>query len=113
MASSLYGKLGINKQDFRQTIKYKAFVESVRSVLMSDPAGEIVSITGEQSYLFRGDLTGLFLSLGIPFDHHFMVMRVNEFTSRHELDETVTAIFKPSASRISMLENLYSQSLGK
>lgn len=113
MVSSLYGSLDIDKNDFRQTIQYKAFIESMRSVLMSDPAGEIVSITGEQSYLHRGDLTGLFLELGIPKKHHFAVMRANEFTSRHELDSTVTAIFVPSATKINLIENLYSQSLGK
>lgn len=113
MASSLAGLLSLSSTRFRETLKYKSFIESLRGVLLRDPATSAIMVPKELTYLYRGDLTGLLLELKIPKTEHYIVMRVNQLTSIHQVDSTLSVIYRPDSTTINRFEQLYKQSLGK
>lgn len=113
MANSLTGILGYAPRDFTQTTRYRANVDSLRTYFKEHPKSEIVTVTPEEAYLFRGDLTGLLLSKGFPLEDHYLIMRVNDLTSIHSVDASLTTLLIPAADVINQFKSVYLQGIKK
>lgn len=87
------------------------FIESYLTVLRTRPDTRQVTLTAEQVYLFRHDLTSFLLEQGIPLENHFIVMRVNNFTTAADLTEDLLVMKVPDSGYISQLKTLYRTTL--
>jgi len=54
----------------------------------------------DEAYQWRGDFFGLLSKKGVARQYHWLVMRLNQYTSPNEFIETIPAILVPNFSVI-------------
>lgn len=87
------------------------FIESYLTVLRERSDTQTITLTAEQVYLYRHDLTSFLLLQKIPLENHFIVMRVNNFTTAADLTEELLVMLVPDSGFISQLKTLYRTTL--
>lgn len=97
--------------DFTLTQDYRTYVESLLLYFRNSDTTRAVLVTPETGYLYRFDLTQFLLANSVPLEDHYLVMRVNGFTSIHDIDETTNQILVPDASLIARFKQIYRTSL--
>lgn len=97
---------------FRET-SFRAFVESMRNYLRNHTQTAHTTIPPELAYKHRGNLRGLLLKLGISVSDHYIVMRVNDISSPHDVDESLTSLYIPQGTLMGQIREIYLQSRSK
>lgn len=110
MVNSLTGALGKPVRAFTLSDKYRGAVESLRLYFQSHPTTQVVSLTGEQQHLYRGDLMGLLDNLGARREDHYLIMRTNDLTSMHDVDDYLTTLYLPAMQVIDNFKKMFEQS---
>ena len=82
-------------------------IESHFPRLLSDGYVVTHGIDKQQGVVYEGDFFGLLRNLGIPDFAHYVIMRLNGFTSPMEFKRTTTTIMVPNLSEIEMIKSVY------
>lgn len=113
MTTSLSGFLDQPVSDYTLTLPYKAHIDSVRVLLKANPSTQRIDIAPELGNVYRGNLTGLLLELGVRREDHFIIMAVNDIASIHDVDAEIGSLYIPSTQAMEQMKNIYRQSLDK
>lgn len=97
--------------DFTLTDDYRTFVESLLGYFRSSSTTSVLVVTPETGYLYRFDFTQFLLQNSVPVEDHYLVMRVNGYTSIHQLDETINQILVPSMAMVARFKQIYRTSI--
>ncbi|MNE57549.1 hypothetical protein D3C80_1525200 [compost metagenome] len=96
---------------FTLTQDYKTYVDSLIMYFRNSETTRQVLVPPETGYLYRFDLTQFLLANNVPLEDHYLVMRVNGFTSVHQIDETINNILVPDQALIARFKQIYRTSL--
>lgn len=73
----------------------------------------VLGLEPHDTYKYEGDLNGLLRKLGIPNQYHWLVMRMNDFNTVTEIDNTTTSLLYPSTQLINEIRIRYMTTLKK
>lgn len=96
---------------FTLTQDYKTYMESLLNYFRASDSTRQVPVPPEVGYLYRFDLTQFLLANNVPLEDHYLVMRVNGFTSIHQIDETIHQILVPDMALVARFKQIYRTSL--
>lgn len=70
---------------------------------------ETVPIIIEPAYAYKyeGDLFGLLSAYNIPFEMHWIIMRINKMTAPTQTDDLLTNLLIPNKTVIERIKNVY------
>lgn len=111
MVSSLKDFTVTPPSSYMLTPKYRQFIESMLPVLATTTEPRILPLTASQGSIDKGDLTGFLLDNGCPLELHYVIMRMNNMTSVHDLDETYRYLMLPDPNLLGILNSIYENSL--
>lgn len=90
---------------------FRRVLEDHLSWLIQDPNTRILPLEAHNAVRFSGDFYGLLaIVYGIPYEHHYIVMRMSGLYGSHELNENMRAIRVPSPTVIQQLLSVYKSS---
>lgn len=96
---------------FTLTQDYKTYIDSLIIYFRESETTRQVIVSPETGYLYRFDLTQFLLANGVPLEDHYLVMRVNGFSSIHQIDETINHILVPDMALVARFKQIYRTSL--
>lgn len=96
---------------YMRTERFKSYVESVLTVLLSPSSVQALPIEPTDGWTNRSDLAGFLLDKNIPVSMHYTIMRMNGFTSMTDFNETVSVLYLPNENVFSELMTIYTGSL--
>lgn len=67
----------------------------------------ILNIEPKIAYKYEGDLFGLLFYYSVPFEYHWIVMRVNDMTNPNQSKSTLSMLYVPNRAIIERLKNVY------
>lgn len=70
---------------------------------LRDNFSQVKMISPDQSYQWRGDMFGLLDVLGYARQYHWLIMRLNQFTSPLQFHENVLAILVPDTDEVNRI----------
>lgn len=70
-------------------------IDDHMTVLRSDSGTSMLNVAPQEVIKFRGDLYGLFTSLGIKPQYHYCVRRMNQLPSAFHVPEDLAYLFVP------------------
>lgn len=82
---------------------YYVLLESHVHALREHPDGEVTMVTLQQAAKYRGDFSGLLDSLGIDKKYHYLVTRVNGWTSSIDYDGLTPTVLVPPLSVVAQI----------
>lgn len=89
------------------TNEIKALLESHVEFLKNHRETRIVQVAPHLIYKYEGDFYGLLLTLKIPPEYHWIIMRMNDYTSPTELSENKMAFLQPGFNVIDQIINMH------
>lgn len=107
MTSSLNSLMPSAPALYTLTDEYKAYIESIVPILKTTGTIKNIVIPPESGYLYRFDLTSFLLDNSVPLEDHYLVMRMNELTSIHQIDENLNALIVPDQQLLNRLKQVY------
>ena len=111
MGASLNSRQATSPAAYTLTSEYKTYIESLRQFLRTHESTRRISISPEVGNLHKFDLTSFLLTQAVPLEDHYMIMRMNNMTSRHEFDEYVLQLLVPDQLLVSQLKQAYRSKL--
>lgn len=87
----------------------KAFRDVLEDHLtwLRDYHSSIMIIQPDEAYQWRGDLFGLLAAKGVPRHLHWLIMRLNRWTSPTHTDENTLAVLKPNPTVVEQILQSY------
>lgn len=82
-------------------------IESHLQWLLSRADNRLLTVDNGEAYKYEGDLSGLLLQHGIPVQYHWIVMRMNGFTSYSQYRVDKTQLILPDEGVIQELRAAY------
>ncbi len=70
-----------------------------------------VAVTPNQADVYSFDLAGLLIALNVPLRVHWLVMRMNDYTSFCENDNTLTSLLLPDLATFDQLSQVQQATL--
>lgn len=71
--------------------------------LLRDRYSTIVIVSPGDAWQWRNDLFGFLASRNEPRHMHWVIMRLNQWTSKTQFDENISAILKPDYTKIEQI----------
>lgn len=84
--------------DVYYTPEFRDVLEDHMDYLRKHPATSTFLIKPELAYQWRGDLFGLLLKLNKPTYLHWVIMRMNNYTSPLQFKQDTLILMEPSAA---------------
>lgn len=97
--------------EFMRTDKFKTYIDSMIPMLINTGTSTQLVVDPSQGSIDAFDLTGYLLDNNIQLRYHYIVMRMNDMTSVHELDENTGVLLLPNMAVLEELIRVYSSSL--
>lgn len=98
------GSSDFYKPDFRNTI------EAHLPYLKASRSSYRLSVTGSQAVVYQGDLYGLLNEMRIPLYCHWVVMRLNDFMSPSDFDDSYPTLLIPSEQELESMRQSWNAS---
>lgn len=92
---------------FYYSREVRTLLESHVQFLIRHPDTSIFQITPNLAYKYEGDLYGLLATLKVPMHYHWIIMRMNGFTSPTEMPENKIAFLQPSFAVVEQIINIH------
>ncbi len=86
---------------------FRQCVETYLPNLKSSPDIRFLDITETKAYQFEGDLRGLLISEGVPVEHIWIIMRMNDYRSYSEYDGKQYVLLLPPTNMINDIVQRY------
>ena len=96
-----------SSNDWAQSVDFENFLESHLTYIVNNHITDLREITEDFSVVYKGDFYGLMNACSIPIDMHYILMRVNGFTSSADYDGTPFVLRIPSLNEITILRNVF------
>jgi hypothetical protein len=93
--------------------EFKQMIEDHLPYLKNHSSTATAALDPMLSYKYMGDLTGLLYHLNIPSHLHFVILRLNDYSSYTDFKGTETSILLIEQSVISNLANTLKTRLSK
>lgn len=107
MGKMLHDTMASVGSEFTYTESYRTYIESHLNYLRSqDEAFEVLLDKG-QVYKHLNDFSSLFLEMGIPYEDHYVMLRMNGFTSITELTMDVEVLKVIPGQALATLKQLF------
>jgi len=87
--------------------RFRVILEDHMTFFREHPQTALRQIKFHDAFKFEGDLSGLLYELNIPIELHWLVMRINKFTSPVQNDETLKSILVPERSVVERLRSVF------
>lgn len=87
--------------------KFMLILERHLPILKSNAIGQLVE--PELAMKYKHDFMGLCIVLDIPFDHHWIVMRMNNMRTNMEFDGKLKTILIPEINTLNKIVSMHSQ----
>lgn len=71
--------------------------------LHNHPQTKIMVVDPDEAYQWRGDLYGMLQARGEPRQYHWLIMRLNGYTSPKQFTEDTVSLLKPSYPVVEMI----------
>jgi hypothetical protein len=97
--------------DFTLTDDYRTFCESLLKYFRESSGTTSLLITPEIGRLYRFDFTQFLLAQNVPAEDHYLVMRINGYSSIHQIDESINQILSPNMAMVARFKQIYRTSL--
>lgn len=88
---------------------FRIMIEDHLLILRNMSTNTVYEIRQDQMadlYRFEGDFQGFLTELGFQAKYHFVIMRINGYSSRFDLKETLTRLILPDWAYIDKLAQL-------
>lgn len=92
---------------FYYSREIKNMLESHVEFLKAHPETRIVPVAPNITYKYEGDFYGLLTTLKIPMQYHWIILRMNDFSSPTEMSENKIAFIQPSFNVVDQIINMY------
>lgn len=92
---------------FYYTREIKTLLESHLDFLIKSDQSTVFQLTPNIAYKYEGDLYGLLTTIKIPLQYHWLIMRMNGYSSPHELPGNKLGILQPNYSMVDQIINMY------
>ena len=79
---------------------FRATLESHMGFLRSSDKTRTVSVVPQKADVYNGDLFGYLGEVGIPYQYHWIIMRVNAFTSPYDFGSETYTLLVPDQKEI-------------
>ncbi len=89
---------------------FKVVLESHLTFFRNHTSTQTLPVTENEAYRFEGDLYGLLHSFNIPTQYHYLIMRMNDFTSPHDATDSIKSLRIPSDTLVENIRQLYQTS---
>lgn len=86
---------------------FRNMLEDHMTFLREHPETIVIEVTPMQAHRYEFDQAGLFNALNIPTQLHWIVMRMNRFTSPNQVPEDLMSLMVPGNQVISRLQSAY------
>lgn len=86
---------------------FLATIESHLTYLRQHPDSDYLQVEDGIAHKYEYDFYGLLKYLGVPNAHHWIVMRVNNYTAPYEYRSDKTEILLPSSEAVGQIRRLY------
>ncbi|HXQ32670.1 MAG TPA: hypothetical protein VN843_01485 [Anaerolineales bacterium] len=93
--------------DWSHRDDFNVFIESHLSYISKNFIVERKEVTDNIGSIYKGDFYGLLNYVSIPFDLHYIVMRVNGFNNSVDYDGTPFVLLIPSLKEITILRKIF------
>lgn len=93
--------------DFTYTETYRTYIESHLNYLREQEEAFDVPLDKKQVYKHLNDFTSLFLEMGIPYEDHYVMLRLNGFTSVTELTMDIETLKVIPGQVLATLKQLF------
>ena len=87
--------------------KFRAILEDHIAFLKSNVNTKTVRVVGVDAIKYRGDLNGYLTLIKVPHHHHWITMRLNDFTNPNQFDETIQILYIPDQSLLEKIRQQY------
>ena len=98
-------KLSDPTDDVYHSVDFQNLIESHLSKLRKSTNITTHAITAFEQMKYVGDYSGLLLNLNIPKKYHWIILRLNGYTSPLEYNGEPVIIFIPDLTEIERLKN--------
>lgn len=92
---------------FYYSRQVRTLLESHVQFLINHPDTTIFQVTPNLAYKYEGDLYGLLTTLSVPMNYHWIIMRMNGFTSPTEMPENKLAFLQPNFGVVEQIINIH------
>ena len=106
-------KLRLQGELFNYSIAFRNYIETFIPSLVSSTDSRLVPLNMDLAFKFTGDLKGYLISIGVPDSIHYIVLRMNGYTSYHQFPGQSQYILLPGDSDVQTLRSTYMSQLGK
>jgi hypothetical protein len=88
-------------------IGFRSVLEDHIAFLKQNPQTRIIAITANNAYKYVGDYFGLLNETNITPSLHWLVMRMNDFTSPTENKDDIRSILVPDIALVERIKGVY------
>lgn len=104
-------KLAVSESSsFYYSREIKTLLESHVGLLIKSDETSLMELLPSIVYKYEGDLYGLLTVLKIPLQYHWIIMRMNGYSSPNQLPHNKYALLRPSFAMIDQIINMYRSS---
>lgn len=86
---------------------FRALLEASLDLIRNDSSTSQARIDEHKARIYRRDFYTYLKNVGIQYEYHWIIMRLNNMRSPYDFDETVSVIYVPSESMINKLKITY------
>jgi hypothetical protein len=87
---------------------FRVVIESHMQFLLQHPTVQSIDLDSQLTYKYENDLFGLLSEVGVPYQLHWIIMRMNNMNSPLELTQEHQSLLIPSDTVISNIQKVYS-----
>lgn len=107
MANDIYNLMIQNGPPIYYDEKFRTVLETHLSYLRTHPSTAVFELDPHDAYKHEGDFFGLLLAMNQPAHLHWIIMRVNFFTSPTEMTQDFLKLMIPANDVIENIRRLY------
>jgi len=93
--------------DVFYTAAFRVVLEDHMTFLRTHPETKSQEIEGFYAAKHKGDFFGLMAHYRVPYELHWVVMRMNNFVSPQDCDETLGGVIIPNVNVVERLRSLH------
>jgi len=107
MTSSIHGLMVNAGNDIYYDPDFRSTVETYLPYLREHKDTQILAVNADDAYRYEGDFYGLLMTLKVPPQYHWTIMRVNNYSASTDLTSIITGILIPAIEQMDGIVRQY------
>lgn len=87
--------------------QFRVILEDHMTYLREHPQNILLNVESPYAYKYEGDLFGLLSHYNISFEFHWLIMRVNGYSSPTQTKDTLNRLIIPNTNVITRIRTVY------